>query len=76
MKFRIQFKDPDAVSDQVTDAVDDTRPPNLSDKEWQAVKDVRIDEALIGLGKWIKYCEYVTIEFDMESGNATVIPTS
>lgn len=72
MKIRIQFKDPDAVSDAVDAAIDGSRPEGLSENEWEAVKEERREE--LTLRPFIEYQEYCTVEIDTEAKTAVVIP--
>ena len=72
MKFRITLKDPDGVSDAITEAVESLRPPGLSDDEWEDIKDER--ERKLVYSRFIGYGEYVTIEIDTEKDTAVVVP--
>lgn len=73
MKIRIHLKDPDGVYDSINAAVvTSIRQLGLSEREASALIDARTEEVTDALGKWIKYGEYVSIEFDTEAGTATV----
>jgi hypothetical protein len=61
MKFRVTFKTPDALVNAVEAEVE--RHSNL------------YAEAMDCAAKWMKYEEYITIEFDTETGTATVVET-
>jgi hypothetical protein len=66
MKLRVTFKCPDAVDCAIKDAVDAL--DLTSDDAMDVSEDIR--------GKvtpWIKYGEYVTIEFDTDANTATVV---
>lgn len=64
MKFTITFKTPDAL-DSVLNEQD------YCDAEEQEEKSEKI---LSIASKFIKYGEYVNIEFDTDAGTATVVP--
>ena len=76
MKFTISFKDPDVVHDAVREAVE--REVNaiesLDADEKEDLIETRSEKINDKLDKWIKYGEYVSIEFDTEAGTATVQP--
>lgn len=77
MKIRVTLKDPDALYESVDHAVRElSKPDGVSDAEWKTIKEDRAetDRAKIA-AKWMKYSEYLTVEFDTESGTATVIET-
>lgn len=59
--MRITFKTPDAVEDALA---------NLRFED-----AVKVAEAKAVLDKFIKHGEYITIEFDLKTGTANVIPT-
>lgn len=74
MKIQITFKDPDVVYEAVRDAV--TKEVNaiesLDADEKESLIETRTEKVNDKLDKWIKYGEYVTIEFDTEADTATV----
>lgn len=74
MKVEITFKDPDVVYEAVRDAV--TREVNaiesLDEDEKEDLIETRVEKVNDKLDKWIKYGEYVTIEFDTDADTATV----
>ncbi len=74
MKITITFKDPDGVSNAVDEAINSSRPANLTDDDWEIVKESREDN--LDLEPWIKYMEYCTVEIDTEAKTATVIPNT
>jgi hypothetical protein len=80
MIVRLTFKTPD-----VTDAIPELLHPHCAAHEeydfgcgecashkFYAEDEIQIFK--MKLGKFIKYGEYVTIEFDTEKGTATVVP--
>lgn len=82
MKFRVMFKTPDAVSGAVGQVVHGETNRQLreggqdfDEEEFAAAADHILHNAIVFTRKWVKYGEYVTIEFDTEAGTATVIPT-
>lgn len=84
MKFRINFKDPDGVHDSISEIIKDSlatlraKVPEefvLEDEGFEEVYgDAKRKELEPTLDKWLRYNEYITIEFDTETGTATVIP--
>jgi len=76
VKIRITMKDPDCEYGPVEDAVkaELESVPGLSKDEREALMETRCESARAKLDKWMKYGEYLTVEFDTEAGTATVIP--
>ena len=75
MKFKVQLKDPDGFFDGVSDAIDASiESLDLDEDERDAVKDHRSETVNSALEKWVKYSEYVTLEFDTDAGTAIVVP--
>ena len=68
MKFRVTFKDPDGVTDALCDAGLVDRSGYTDEDQGELVSE--------RLEKFIRYGEYITIEFDIDSGTATVIPVN
>lgn len=76
MKFRITFKDPDGVSDCVTEAVENELKHILREPERvrNAAEEAYSEEINEFIETWVEYGEYLTVEFDTEEGTATVVP--
>lgn len=74
MKLKITFKDPDGVYECVRDAVQETLPEGLSEEEADELLESRTENAEDALRKWIEWKEYLSVEFDTETGTATVLP--
>jgi len=76
VKFRVTLKDPDAFYEAIQDAVKDsiTETPGISEREAEAIRELRHESTTNAISKWVEYGEYVTIEFDTGAGTATVIP--
>ena len=77
MKIQVVFKDPDVAQDAVEDAF---APPyeveGLTDlDEIQTVIEHRKEKAHDLVGSFMKYGEYITVEFDTEAKTATVVET-
>jgi hypothetical protein len=78
MKFVVTMKTPDAISQGIEQAaqryVDDLGPNDMSDDEIQeeVLRDKQA-ELCTFVNKWVKYSEYITIEFDTDAGTATVL---
>ena len=69
------MKDPDGPYECIRDAANDSLEAvaNLSPEERDCLKEKRTEELTKFASKWLKWGEYVTVEFDTESGTATVI---
>jgi hypothetical protein len=71
MKVRVTFKTPDAVDRALEDAAPDGYcDPSVA--ETPEVEGMAAAKELIG--KFVKWGELVTIEFDTAAGTATVVP--
>ena len=78
MKIQVTFKDPDVAHDAVED---EFKPPyeveGLTDKDEIAeVIEIRKNKAHDFVQSFLKYGEYITVEFDTEAKTATVVATS
>lgn len=70
MKFTITFKTPDAVDEAVQEYLSVHEP----DEGWTETEECEVEEELRGtFEEFIKFGEYVTIEFDTETRSATVL---
>lgn len=72
MKIRIHFKDPDALQEAIDTALE-AKPANLSQTEWEAVKEIRREEISEIADTWFEYGEYLTVELDTEAKTLKVI---
>ncbi len=59
MKFQVMFKSPDALQDAIMDIV--------------GVDDDLAEELETFAEKWVKYNEYITVEFDTKADTAVVV---
>lgn len=77
MKIQVTFKDPDVASDAISDAFKDLVIEGLTDPEEAAlVREHRELEARTFIfGTYMRYQEYITVEFDTEAKTATVVQT-
>lgn len=73
MKVKITFKDPDGVYDCVRDAVQEALPDGLDQSEQDALIESRTEATFEKLKQWLKWKEYVTVEFDTNAGTAVVV---
>lgn len=73
-KIRFTLKDPDGISHGITEHVIANLPSGLTPAEREMVKDSREETARNSIFKWVQFDEYVTIEIDTDTGEATVIP--
>lgn len=76
MKFRIEFKDPDTVFESVKEAADVrvSQLGGLTEKEIEMLTKSTMETLFEDIKPWIRYDEYVAIEFDTDAKTATVIP--
>lgn len=75
MIIRVTLKDPDTMSDSVTEAYRELpKPIELTDVEWYEVRSKRIEAATAQItDTWMEYGEYLTVDFDLEKMTATVV---
>lgn len=75
MKLKIVFKDPDGVFESIRDAVNNEvgKIAGLDDDERAVIAEDRMAKTDDALGKWIKYSEYLTVEFDTDANTAVVL---
>ena len=78
MKVKITMKSPDCVGEAIDEAVrDSVQALGITDpEEFEAVYDTRREKVGKQLGTWIEYSEYVTVEFDLDTMTATVVPVN
>lgn len=75
MKFQVTFKDPDALYDALNDAIDKDDFGGLTDDEFSAVKEKRVDSIKsLCCDKWFEWGEYLTVEIDTEAETCVVVP--
>lgn len=84
MKFRITFKDYNELNLNkiVNDALFEDKDEgwleafsNLSSVQRKEAMDGVRDKVIEFLDQWMKYQEYITIEFNMDTKTAMVVPT-
>ena len=75
MKIQVTFKDPDVADDAISEAFEDLEIEGLIDPEEAVlVREYREKEARDFIfGTFMKYQEYITVEFDTEAKTATVV---
>lgn len=73
---KVRLKDPDGLYEAVDDAVREMLDPlDISDEEYIHLCDVRREEALkVIRERFMKYGEYLTVEFDLKDVTARVVP--
>lgn len=76
MKFQVQMKDPDTLSDAVDEAVEaELTAQGITDpQEREALAEVRAGKARACAARWFKYSEYLTVEIDTEAKTCVVVP--
>ena len=77
-KLRLTFKDPDGPYDAIAEearrqaeAID-----GLDDDEREAVAETRLEKIREVTNKWLRWGEYLSVDIDLETGAATVVPAS
>lgn len=76
MKIQITFKDPDVAQDALDDAFKNFTVEGITDpEELEELRYVRKRKAAEAIFSWMKYSEYITVEFDTEAKTATVVQT-
>lgn len=81
MKFRVAFKTPDVLDMAATSAAANRFQEirGLIPHRAEDIDDLigELKEKYMDLAsKWVKFNEYVTIEFDTHAGTATVVPVT
>lgn len=76
MKFKIYLKDPDGFYDGVQEAAEQLAEDecNPNSAVFGDLVEAKEEEVWDGLSSWTEYREYVTLEFDTETGDLTVVP--
>jgi len=76
MKIRVTLKDPDTMQDSVDEAVKRLpKPAEVDKEEWADIRDARADKIKSAItNRWMRYGEYLDVEFDTDAGTATVLP--
>lgn len=77
MKIRLSFKTPDVIDNWINLWLEDLQPEpseiedyDLDPEGWF---DAKREEMRTFMGRWVKYGEVVTLEFDTESQTAIVV---
>lgn len=75
MKLTITFKDPDGVYECIRQTVEEQLRDveGIDDEERESLAEDRKESIEESISKWVKYREYITIEFDTDAGTATVV---
>ncbi len=75
MKFQVTLKDPDALYEAISDALKGLKIEGVSEKELEAIKEVRREEVTEIASKWFFSChEYITVEIDTDAKTCIVLP--
>lgn len=77
-KFTVTLKDPDGFYEAANDAARDAvgAIEGIDPDERESLVDARAEKLRIFMGRWVKYGEYVDLEFDTEANTATVVARS
>lgn len=75
MKFIVQMKDPDTLTDAIQDAVkeDVDKMEGLYDEEKEGVIESRSEKVSAICNRWFEYGEYLRVEIDTDAGTCTVL---
>ena len=75
MKINVTLKDPDGVYNSIEEAAKDAvnKMEGLSEEEGQALIEIRTESIKNKLKRWIKYEEYIRIEFDTDLMTAKIL---
>lgn len=76
LTVRVTFKDPDVVGDAVKEAVHEWAEKHLAGldpEEREAAEDLRAEKVRAALSEWVRYGEYITVEFDLDAKTARVL---
>lgn len=76
MKFKVTMKDPDTLSDAITEAVEaDLKSiEGLDAEDREALFEKRHAAVSKVAAQWFQYGEYLSVEIDTEAKTATVVP--
>lgn len=76
MKFTVQMKDPDTLTDAIVDAVkaDVAKIPGLDAEDREALAEKRVKKTSDLAAKWFEYGEYLQVEIDTDAGTCVVLP--
>ena len=75
MKIKVYIKDPDGFSNAINDSIcEELNKLPLNNKEKDAILEIRSEEVEDKLSKWVESNECVTLEFDLDTGIASVLP--
>jgi hypothetical protein len=74
MKIRVTLKDPDGFYESIKRAAEESVCHlEIDEDEREALAERRREKAGEALGRWVRYGEYVTLEFDTAAGTARVV---
>jgi hypothetical protein len=74
MKIQVTLKDPDGFSNSIDEAVQKSLSDlGLEEDEMEPLIERRREKVEAKLERWVRYNEYVTVEFDLDAGTATVV---
>lgn len=75
MKVRVTLKDPNTMQDAVDAAVVKLpRPEGVEQDEWEDICEDRAAKAKATISSaWMRYGEYLDVEFDTDAMTATVV---
>lgn len=76
MKFRVTFKDPDAIFEAIDEAAVASLPQGLPPDEASALANIRQKKLEVFVNDFVSHGEYLTVEFDTDARTARVVPSS
>ena len=81
MKMRLTFKDPDILIDELESQKFEMKKTlikdlSISEEAAEVEVDFRMKKMEQLVDKYMEYSEYITVEFDDETGTARVVPNN
>lgn len=80
MKFTVTMKNPDALYESVRDAIGPEKEAlvegGMAEDEADAIVELREAKATKLANLWLRYGEYLDVEFDTDAGTATLLKGS
>lgn len=73
MKLKVTLKDPDALYDGISEALEEDL-KELPEDEKEALEEIRREKLTTIANKWFKWGEYITVEIDTDQNTCVVMP--
>lgn len=73
MKFTVQMKDPDTLTDAIREAVEaEVESMKVDDDEFESIVEIRCRKVAEICAKWFRYGEYLAVEIDTDAKTCVV----